>query len=287
MWVNVPFSFWVIDETNNTFEFMFREQYGTANDLGDVKSSSFRVWKTLTLAPGTYTPIAFQQEFRRAIAAGDFFDSVQAPALLQKINCIFMSTDGRVIFNNGNAGENHFTIRFGNNVELAEMLGFRPNIEYWSGYGTVWKDGAPVDGGNNTYIASERTVKLIGVPRLNLHGSLSGEVDIGGGMTRVNKNSGSDILVSFPINGAFGSYLYNQLPSQPIVALSESIDTVSFYLTHGDRKKYSKRRTLDYASLPGVNASYDMSLYAPSDVVNYLPLNGEGFQVCVRFFIKQ
>jgi hypothetical protein len=281
LWVNVPFSFWVIDNLNNRFQMLWRD----APDLTGpsiLNPATNNTWVDLYLTPGTYTPAGFQQEFRRAVSTGNFFTSDTAPNVIKEVNVQFNNGNGRMVFYHTIAQNMEFRLRFPTS-ELAEMLGFRKYSaevgDYISGEGPVWKDGVPVIGGNIPYIASERTVKLIGVPRLNLHGSLSGDIGKVGGMTRVNQNAGSDRLVSFPINGVFGSYLYYQVPSQPIESSSEVIDQVSFYLTHGDRKQYARRNQT-------TAGSYDMSLSASYNIVNYLPLNGEGFQVCVRFFLR-
>jgi hypothetical protein len=283
LWVNVPFSFWVIDEINNKIQMKFIDPESIPGGADSVLAAGVSgVYKDILLMPGTYTPAAFQQEFRRAIANAGFFKTEFAAASIASIFCLFDSSNSRMFIYSTLGQDQRFHMKFPN-TEIAEMLGFRYNYEYQAGYGQVWSQGAPVRASGVRYLVSERTVKLSGVPRLNLHGSLSSDISKVGGLTRVNDQSGSDRLLTFPITGQFGSYLYYQIPSQPIPVSSESINRVSFYLTQGDRKQYSKRRTSDYSDGIGW---HDMSLFTTYDIVNYLPLNGEGFQVCVRFFLN-
>ena len=282
MWVNVPFSFWVIDEINN----MVKMRLTDPDDMpGDsvLASGISGTYQNMYLIPGTYTPVGFQQEFRRAIGNAGFFKPEYSAESIASIFCLFDSGNSRMYIYSTLGQDQEMSFIFPN-TEIAEMLGFRYNMEYVAKMGQVWKEGAPVRASGVRYVASERSVKLAGVPRLNLHGSLSNDISKVGGLTRINDKSSDDKLLTFPITGQFGSYLYYQVPSQPIGVSSEAIDRVSFYFTQGDRRQYTKRRTKDYVQ--GEEGYHDMSLYAEYDVVNYLPFNGEGFQVCARFFLN-
>lgn len=272
LWVNVPFSFYVIDELNNRFYIYFKSMVGSTNESDKFNAGMADTWVPLDIKPGTYTPQAFQMEFRRVVVEAGIF--VSNYPVTTNIFCLINTSDGKMTIYHTLTQSFTFGVRF-DNEELADILGFQPGREVWSTAGNVWTGGVPAGTGPlPRYVTGEYTVKMNGPQRLVLHGTLSGQ---NVGSARINDNSEGDTVLSFPITNNVGSYLFYQ-PNQIVLPIDRtSMSTLSFYFTQGDRKRYVKRNAIAQQS------QFVGDPYPPYEVVNYLPFNGEGFQVCIRF----
>jgi hypothetical protein len=259
-WVNVPFSFYVVDKfTRNGIRMRFR------------KDNAWTAWNNLFILNGTYTIETFQQEFRRALLVA--FPWMATNNIYQKYYCLIQPSTGFLTIYNEEIvappeindttvdGRRIFELQF-DNEELAEMFGAVYNYVYLAGAGHVWKNGNTVTADPVALIQTEIPVKLLGHPRLNLHSDLAKIPEIS--ICRQQGTNTDDILLRFPITNNFGAYLYYQ-HSAPIIPISRrSIHTASFYLTQGEKRLYADALEREH---------------------KYLPLNGEGFQVCIRFLI--
>lgn len=255
MWVNVPMSFNVIDELNNVIKW----KWLSAPAGSGIESASVGQWIDLVIKNGTYTPVGFQQEFRRALFSTTSLSGVseQRANTLKKIFCLIGSSDAKLTIYSTIVQNPTFAIRI-DNEEMAKILGFEPGVEYQSGVDFIWQNGEPVDADGVDYITAPNMVKLIGQPRLDLHSSLLDSA------TLINGGSSSDIIFSFPVTAKVGDYITFQ-PNPSMIPLSRPpMSSVRFYLTQGDRAQYKTK--------------------GMTEPVNYLPLNGDGFQVCIRFF---
>lgn len=255
MWVNMPMSFFVIDELNNKIQWKWRSApVGSGLDAAYVN-----VWQTLTLKNGTYSPVGFQQEFRRALFSTPTLTGTgeQRSNTLSKIFCLIDSSDSRLTIYHQIVTNPTFSVKI-DNAELAAILGFEVGAEYQSGNDFVWSQGSPVDNDGVDYVKGPNMVKLIGQPRIDLHSTLCDSA------TLINGEPSSDVILSFPITGKVGDYVTFQANPAMIPLSRPPMSAISFYLTQGDRKEYKTT---------GMTSS-----------VNYLPLNGDGFQVCVRFY---
>ena len=203
---------------------------------------------------GTYTPLGLQQEIRRAVTIAGFAISPNDAAAF---TVIITSFDSRMLLY-------HPTLAFQMKVistELADILGYEYDTWVASQTAQLWKDGILVnDGDLVNYVKGIESVKLLGTPRLNLHSNLSANMV---GMVR-EENESSDVIFSFPITNNFGTYLYGAGSMAIIPIARQNIYKINLYWTQGSRTSY-------------VN-------FRDNSVSNFLPLNGDGFQVCIRFF---
>ena len=154
-----------------------------------------------------------------------------------------------------------------------------PDIVSVSDFGQLWSEGLIVTedtvrglpaefNAQVAYWRGPRIVNLMGESRLNIHSSLAGESQAA---VRMGNDRG-DYVLQMPILSNYGSYIIYQ-PTLAEIPIKERkvMSRFNFYLTHGERRLYAK----------------DVQGFDDEDytVENYLPLNGEGFQVSVRFYV--
>lgn len=253
LWTNVPFSFYTIDKSNNQFQ------------MRSMNAGNTMITQVITLDPGTYTPDALRAQMREHITKSGLPDAVNYDCYIQSHNAKF------VIYNRRNSNSsNPFYLDFFDS-NLATMLGFKPNTTYTSTWDTFYKDGEAVEnitdppgpGGKFALWSLEAPglCNLLQSPYIKFHAQFNGMRN-----DAARLNDGYDqLLCATPITSNFTSQiLYQGIPEPINLGGSYSVYSVAMYLTHGDRKSY---RTAD------------------NQVVNYLPLNGEGFQVCIRFYV--
>jgi hypothetical protein len=253
LWTNVPFSFYTIDQSNNQFIMKCN------NALDEL------IEQVITIKPGTYTPEALRNQLRAAIGSSVLPDAVHYDCLIQPNNARFF------IYNKRNSNSSRpFYLQFLDS-SLASMLGFVANTTYTATWGQYFKDGEviknttdpPGPGGENVIwgLEAPRVSNLMQSPYLHFHATFNGMRNDAARM-----HDGYDqLLITTPITSNFTSMiLYQGIPEPINLGGSYSIYNLAMYLTHGERTEY---RTLD------------------NQRVNYLPLNGEGFQVCIRFYV--
>jgi hypothetical protein len=307
MWVNVPFTFYTVDQTNNKGLWIKFPDHSAIGQEGGVA----KMWHQLELLPGTYQSVAaLQAEFRRALRASafSFVNGGGSPAGNRSLDVsrwylkVSESTGILTVYNEellvgaaygGTAGGEREFWMLCEDKSLADMMGMicyndgagmpstntaRNAIQstekgvYTFGYDRLWNSAGVANSGNPVpYISASFPVKLGGQTRLNLHSNLNSSVRNDPAIT-VDDTSENKIL-SFPINNIFRNYITfsNNNVMIPIDDGKSIPSKIDFYLTHGDRKRYARSDPNDPSRI---------------QYVDYVPLNGEGFQVCIRYFIK-
>lgn len=350
-WVSAPFSYYVIDSTNNEFEYLWEyiddnnsilypqnskifnfvtgENPPTpANNLSiDIRAASVK-WtdadgyslnddKTVSareycgyskayLKPGTYTPEALTESLRQIAPTYFEYNTLGSELgygnnLTANLNTglgnraswgvhLDSSSSILTIYNanmpkwDDTAGDDgvkraiHFAFRF--KSELADILGF-PRDEwvisnYYDTY--IGKDkviGTSEKGGRDRWVQvvhGARTANFLQNQRLNIHSNLASTFD---GQRSLRDTT--DIIKSVPIDSNYTSYIVNAANAEPYLITRSNIKDVYFYLTIGDRQLYATNFTMPPPDFP----RYDQLSYSTQ---SFLHLNGQGFQVCIRFY---
>lgn len=267
-WATVPFSYYVIDRYNNEFSFA-------------IKTGGDYVYSTCRITPGSYNPQSLANEMKRMFAT-EVTSFPTVGAAIPHGGSMVVDVDnsnGRLIMYNNNydttaVGNEDFRIQV-DNEDLARILGFVRGVQYISVAEQLWRNGGLV---TNSADATTNKVAHIRAPyianltyssRLNLHGQFGGSSP---GNSRT-QDGNTDMFLTIPVLSNFSSFINYQNVGQPIMISRCSVSRISFYLTLGGRRFYAKN-SLDYDT-----PSADL------ESTTYLPLNGEGFQVCIRFLV--
>lgn len=276
------------------------------------------------IQPGTYNPDTLSAAIRNALAvstltgARGFKVSMDGSARLVIYNNALdrpfawqgYNNDGTTIAGESDAayanrllalrGSSYkFSIQV-DSPSLAQILGLEAGVEYMSSRyvyddnGVVIKplftqpsqffknavDGLSIDPseskGWNEYQSipevialAPRLLNLNQATSLQLYSSLSSESD------KIRDVRGySGVVSTIPINSIFTSIMQFVMPSQPVVFGQEkrAFNNIKFWLKLSGRDVY-------------VRNSRDAYQTEPLDIVDYLPLNGESYQICIRFWI--
>lgn len=269
VWANVPFSYYTIDNLNNeiTVQIWVTDAY---------------VDHVRRLRPGTYNPDTLADEFMRLFQmdaeiqyAGGFqafFDVARAKLIIYNADMIPLEGD--------EAGFRIYT----ESPQLGSILGWSLNDDdqymLTSQFQQVWRNSAivaaeydettyPDEEDRIHYAEPDGLLNLAYSPVLRLHSNLAG--------TMSNCRTQSDrtnVMAHIPIQGNFQSFMFYQPMSAMAPIGRQDITSAEFYLTLPDRTSYGSENVFNYET-------------QESSVVTvpYLPLNGEGFQVCVRFHL--
>jgi hypothetical protein len=137
----------------------------------------------------------------------------------------------------------------------------------------VWRSGGVIDTPNTDDVAyvvrAPGLCNLTYSPRIEMHSQiLSGML---APFSRLHNNVNT-MIQSIPVTSNFTSYLY-YLPGNQMLALNNTsrVDAVDLFLRLPGRNIYAAN------SITPLNNDYIET--------NYLPLNGEGFQVKIIFFV--
>lgn len=264
LWVNIPFTYYVIDRLNNEFQIM-----NNALFTGDNPDSLVRAASSLTilrLMPGTYSAESLKSEFKRVCTIGIVQEGINMRMELEP------HTQRLNLINTRLGAAQAFGLNFPV-AELAAILGFNPGWNYPT-FGQIYIDGVQLINANDVpnrmwNIRAPGLVNLLQSPTLNLHCDLPlGEYNRQ--VPNYDSGSASDILMKIPVTTNFGGYLFQNAVqgSEQRWERNRSIDSVKFRLTIDGRQNYGKG-SVDVDSVP--------------QKVQYLPLNGDGFQVMMRF----
>lgn len=292
IWINVPNAYYNIDNTNNVFDLRMRvksfEASLDANDSRrlDYPLNEWRNW-TCVIKPGGYNAESLKNELLRAVNQVNKVEiggrSIY-PIDSGNFNFYIYPEDNRLLiwYKETGARETEFQVKFP--PKLAAPLGFIPDY-YWPDFmrdangNAILTNGQTrtarlpvfVNGKPETSAACQTTgsfaVKLLTTNTLNLHSSLSNF------LKTKDVRSSRDIVEIIPVTANYGQYIFHQhaVEMQP-TSSREIIYGTDFYLTQG------------YTTV------YDVTLgNAPvrtsSSTQEYVSLNGEGFQVAVRFYL--
>lgn len=357
-WVSAPFSYYVIDSTNNEFEYLWEyiddntaAMYPqsskifnfVARDTGDpavftagspavypaggvgvgsvkwtdADGYSLNVSKLLGgrpacgyskayLKPGTYTPDALTEALRQ-IAPNYFeYNTLGSELFGQTLTTVNLNTGFNnrdswgvhldsatsllTIYNtnmpkwddtDGDDGVKraiHFAFRF--KPELAAILGFEPNVWHFSNFldtytGSTKVTATSTKGGRDRWVQvifGTRSANFLQNQRLNIHSNLASTFE---GQRSLRDTT--DIIKSVPIDSNYSAYIVNAANAEPYLITRSNIKDVYLYLTIGDRRLYATNFTMPASSF----SRYDLMSFTTQE---YLHLNGQGFQVCIRFY---
>lgn len=286
MWANIPNSWYNIDQNNNTFYMRMQvfdwEDTPPAEDVARFPAEVWREFECI-MRPGAYSSDTLKSELKRAINyasieltyvwpaggpstvtrtvfplnGGKFYFHIQPED--SRMMWYYEETTGRTTY-----------VQINFPAGLAEIVGFQPDTYFptnpaSSKYG-VWIGGEPKQ---TAAIQSTGTnpVKLLTAQTLNLHSTLSDFIKV------KDVRPQRDIMEIIPVTANYGGFIFHQhsIDMQP-TQYRTTIYGAEFYLTQGYLTEYQQ---------PLTNAI----LREQWVVKNHVVLNGEGFQVAVRFYI--
>jgi len=245
IYANVPFTYYVIDSTNNKFTFQ-------VDGGGDT---------LITIPPGTYNSITIASTLENIIRANVTLTEDSAS---KGFYCYVDSTTGKLTFQNQTDTNDDtlasgYTIKFDQTESPHKILGFDPTT-YTATYvaGTTDDTDVPI---NSYVLTGERTVNLTGPAQMFLNSDLGSAIY---GSVR-NQSNFKGLLGFWPVNANYQGTIEYVREDPPIIPMSKtSISKINLSLTLGNRERYS--------NLNG-------------QVNPYLQLNGEAFQVGLRFWL--
>lgn len=254
LWVNIPFSFYTIDSLNNSFNLTI--------NLTQV---------TVILRPGTYNTSSLadeiQSQIRTAVANNGAISGYASNQF-----CVYVQPQARfIVYTKTGLGDGTSGTIDGyswnmTNDSLAQILGFGGTGEFVTGtQSDFYFNGA--NAGATMFLSPPFQANLLPSALINVHSTLAGY-----GQRTIYPDDAGDILTAVPITGNFLSNLYySWLPVASRVS-RYSLSQVTFYLTLNNRFLYA---------LEG--GSFQASVNYQT--VSYLPLNGQAFQICIRFYL--
>lgn len=223
IYANVPFTYYVIDETNNKF---------------NVTTSGTT---TCTVVPGTYNSINL------------------IPQLLLATNglnlqfFVDLTTSKLVTYYNSTSP---FTLDFNVTESIADVLGF-DKVAYSSVTTGIYDNADALI--TNSFVQAPRVVNLSGPSQMFLNSDL-GSIIYG----KVRNQTGNKSLLGFwPVNSNYQGTIDMVRENPPVIKTSAvNISNLNLSLSIGNRTSY------------GANSS------------PYLSLNGEAFQIGIRFWVE-
>ncbi len=266
--VTVPFSYNVIDGTNNQFIIL------KTNDTGLFVKNFY----VCTIKPGTYNTVNIIPEIQSALAT-----AVSTSGSIVDISSYFTvwidSTNSLINFYAPQVGGVNLLFYVAFNFNIAAtitdtetrtsinssqyIIGFvNGNQQAVDAATTTLYDNSETAYVTGTYVTSSFAVNLTGEQYLYLHSSLAADVH---GFVRNTTNS-TDIVSHILVNNNYqGSIEYNNPFPVPIPFSKKSIGNkgINFYLTLGNRTVFKADGT------------------TPTD---YLDLKGQGFTLVLRFY---
>lgn len=257
----IPFSFYVIDRSCNTFTMMTHTAEGDSECI-------------IYINPGTYSPTGFQNELRRALAQhvadGTTAGTTVDPPLEDHLGYFFWMNTETLRLNVYNISEDvetgdTFSIKV-DNENLAKMMGFTAGVTYTSTREVLYVNGEPLNSGNAVLVVkAPEILNLLQEKCLNLHGELHG-LD-----TTTEKPVKKDnLLMSCPIQGSFGNYFTHINTGLTQTVHKTPITVFEAYFQLGERTEY-------YANSRSQTNTDTVSQ-------NYVPFNKMPFQITVRFY---
>jgi hypothetical protein len=292
-WINVPSTYYVIDGTNNTLSFtqlLYRNNSKAAAgstflDNGAIGTGSaatggtgpggvhltYSVTFDVILKPGTYNNDTFNYELKRALSETSATFTAVAPSRTVYVDYpnlfefyVEPDTSRAVIYHAKTEELVAFSFNF-NNSTCGPILGFQ-NVLTASSSQIVWRNGAKVNSAiAMATIRSPSVVKFIGGTTLNLHSNLP---VANAYRTELSNNN---VIFRFPVTGNYTALTTYYGSPEMSPCTRSSVDRVGFYLTNGDKTVYGK-----HSGSSAVQSSYTL--------VPYIPFNGEGFSVSIRFY---
>ncbi len=279
LYCQLPFSYYVSDTTNNTFKVQ-------------VGSDVYRVY----LQPGTYTTTSLVQMMQAilniqyssstpelggvqvVVNSGSALFSDLGSAVYNLTPLVYDQST-KITFYVGAVAyySTPFRLDFTESTNCGELLGFSSVVAgggsfggsadtaglYSSSKANVY-DNTETLIGNTNYYEAPYTVNLSGPPYLYLHSTLASGLPYGAVRNATAKD---DIIQDVVVNNNYqGVIQYSNPYPQRVQFTKTTITSASFYWTLGNRTSFSN------SGLTGVT--------------NYLSLQGQTFQVKIRFYIQ-
>ena len=234
-YANVPFTYFVIDNTCNTFTII----------------DSLAVSRLVTLVPGSYNSVNIVTQLRSAILKAGYVDTLE----------IFVdsTTSKLVIYKTSNIAA-PFTIQFTTaETDLARLLGFPVGSTVSTTADVVNDSDVILTGRSN--LSGTNVVNLSGPSQMFLDSDLGASI-----FGSVRNQAGNRNLLGFwPVNSNYqGTVEYVNMNPEMIPMTAKNLSRLNLSLTIGNRPSYNAK---------GVQTSY-------------LQLNGEPFQIGLRFWVK-
>lgn len=249
--VNVPFTYYVIDDTCNTF---------TWTDAGVTG-------QLITIPPGTYNAITLTEVLTSLFSAG----SPYATAGGNVVYTWYVNPDTNKLCVFAPTGASQFTMTMTSQA-LSDTLGIVMGANVSSSSSISFRDDTYVPQ-TGFLLQGDKIINLQGPNQMLLHGSLSNQA-YGSVRTQNNYN---DLIGFIPVLTNYGGYIQFSVQQPQMVPVTKcNLTEASFYLTVGSRSQYS----LYASSLTAQN----VAVQAATSTVNYLPLQGENWQLVIRFF---
>ena len=304
-WSNIPFTWYVIDNTNNTFELEVANQDVPTNP-GTRQTTTY----SLSVRPGTYNPDSFSWEFIRLINTVRANGGATPVISPDKWRCILLPETTRLCFYCTDSLDNSgarvtFALRF--STGLAPILGFEPAVWYqsntlhdggsvrnyhYNAYGATVYGGEPVwNRGtvelNCAAIYAPYACKLLGPTNVEIVSELS-NLPTTGSISRDAADPAGQLLLRVPLTVNYTSYqMYQNVTEVINLPSPKTIQYVRMYLRLAYRNSYTQFTCPQHGGFATtiVPATWlDLNLFTKTPRP-YLPLNGEGFQVAINFMI--
>jgi hypothetical protein len=247
MYANIPFTYYVIDSTNNKFTF---------TSDGDTA-------KIITIPPGTYNSLTIAATLTNIIkSTSSILEQTGSKGFYVYVD----SSTGRLVFANEldtdeEAEADGFSFIFDQDESPHKVLGYDPNVLYTADYALNHRDdndkifiGYKVEG--------SRTVNLTGPAQMFLNSDFGSAIY---GSVR-NQTNFKALLGFWPVNANYqGTIEYSRENPVMIPMSKTTLSKISLSLTLGNRTRFSD---------------------ADNNEADFLELNGEAFQVGLRFYVS-
>lgn len=285
-WTNIPFTWYVIDATNNLF-------YLRVNALDTVPSMQTTTFDIL-LRPGTYNPDTLAQEFKRAVKVASANNGATPVPSVASWDMFLMPETTRLCIytsdtNNASGNKVTFEVNFPD-AKLAEILGFESGIwiattARWNSttstlvnVESVWNKGTVTT--NCAAVYGSKMCKLLGPTTIEVVSqSLSSLADFGP-LSRDASAPADEVVLRVPVTSNYTNYMFFQAMSETVeFPTPKVIDNVKLYL-----RLYGKYNYTNFLASDGIGKE-SVSNHLTKQSVSYLPLNGEGWQICLNFVI--
>ena len=243
IYASVPFTYYVIDQTNNEVVLRFLLN-------GNVAASYL-----LQLELGSYTSVEISQVFYDAIRVFPEFN-VGYDILTFEVD---QTTTKLRVWLANELVYNGFRLDFAATERSChDVFGFEKKVYTAAVSPFVTNNGVYLN--NRKVINAPRVVNLTGPNQMYLKSSFAASLH---GSVR-NQISQQQLLAFWPVNVNYGGIIDVQRENPPMIPVSkQSISTISFSLAIGNRQQYG---------------------HSDNIARDHLSLNGEGFQVALRFW---
>ncbi len=238
LYANVPFTYYVIDNTNNHFGL-----------------ESAGVYYDCTIAPGTYNSVNIASQVIDALARASVPNFTHYAAFVD-------NTDSKFVMYKTSNVHISFKLDFVTipDNQCFRVLGFEQAI--YTSTTATFNDNAENVITNTNNIKSPRVVNLSGPGQMFLASDFGPTI-----YGKVRNQTSKDALIGFwPVNSNYQGTIEYSREDPPRITMSRTtVSKIQLKLLLGNRTQYA----------------------IGDNQVEYLPLNGEAFQVGLRFFVLE